>query len=133
MKSIELWIKMFKREIVKIDLKGRIAIPKHIREEVGLVEGGSALIEIGSDMRSIVIRPLDLKGSLVRIYSEGRRSLEEILKDLREVSPDIELIEIHYIKNGDMHRCNILISTSRENAEKILEKLSPAYTIEKLF
>ncbi|MEM2511314.1 MAG: AbrB/MazE/SpoVT family DNA-binding domain-containing protein [Candidatus Methanomethylicia archaeon] len=44
-------------EIVKVDEKGRIIIPKTIRDKVGVKEGGYVKIKI--DEKGIIIEPLE--------------------------------------------------------------------------
>lgn len=44
-------------ETVKVDEKGRVLIPKSLREKVGVKEGG--YVKIRADEKSIVIEPLE--------------------------------------------------------------------------
>ncbi len=46
-------------EIVEIDDKGRIVIPKNVRDQLGFVDGSKLVIE--SDGKKIILRGLELK------------------------------------------------------------------------
>ncbi|MEM2843233.1 MAG: AbrB/MazE/SpoVT family DNA-binding domain-containing protein [Candidatus Bathyarchaeia archaeon] len=44
-------------EVIKVDKKGRLLIPKSVRRKVGIKEGGFAKIEVNE--KSIIIRSMD--------------------------------------------------------------------------
>jgi len=44
------------QEIMKIDSKGRITIPSHMREELGMKEGTYATVQLDRENKSVVIR-----------------------------------------------------------------------------
>jgi AbrB family looped-hinge helix DNA binding protein len=46
--------------VVKVDSKGRVVIPKRLREKVGLKEGGFARVDVRDGV--VVIKPLESVG-----------------------------------------------------------------------
>ena len=68
-------------EVVVVDGKGRVVIPREVRERLGLSKGSRLLlVELGGD--TIVLRKLDV-----------RRILEAIAREVREKGIDLERIE----------------------------------------
>ena len=87
--------------IVTIDEKGRVVIPREVRERLGLSKGSRLLlVELGGDR--IVLRKLDIK-----------RILEAIAKEVKEGEVNLEEIE-----------CEIEREANRIAAEKIEEILA---------
>ncbi len=65
-------------EVVVVDERGRVVIPKGVRERLGLSKGSRLLlVEVGGD--TIVLRKLDV-----------RRVLEAIAREVRERGIDLE-------------------------------------------
>lgn len=63
-------------EIVKIQQKGLITIPKKIREELGLVENG--FVRLKKEKGKLVMEPVRTLSYPVRSYTE--KEIEEFLK-----------------------------------------------------
>lgn len=123
------------REIVSIDLKGRVTIPKYIREEVGIREGDRVVVEIGRDGRSIVIRPLTEEGAVVRIYIEGRERVVGVVEEIERSLPGAEIIDLRCTRGSENRydcRVTVVVDTRDRSVEKALEELSRVYYIERL-
>jgi len=76
-------------EVVIIDERGRVVIPREVRERLGLVKGSKLLlVELGGD--TIVLRKLDVK-----------KILETIAREVREKGIDLERIEHEIEKEAD--------------------------------
>lgn len=60
------------RELVKTTKKGRIVIPKEVREEIGLSSEGGDLLHIKSKGDSLVLRPVN------GVSVKGSDSIEEL-------------------------------------------------------
>jgi len=68
-------------EVVVVDEKGRVVIPRGVRERLGLSKGSRLLlVELSGD--AIVLRKLDVK-----------RVLEAITREVRKKGIDLEMIE----------------------------------------
>ncbi|QOJ78644.1 AbrB/MazE/SpoVT family DNA-binding domain-containing protein [Infirmifilum lucidum] len=68
-------------EVVVVDDRGRVVIPRGVRERLGLSRGSRLLlVELGSD--TIVLRKLDV-----------RTVLEEIAREVKEKGVPLERIE----------------------------------------
>ena len=75
--------------VVIVDDKGRVVIPREVRERLGLSKGSRLLlVELGGD--TIVLRKLDVK-----------RVLEAIAREVREKGIDLEKIEREVEKEAD--------------------------------
>ena len=76
-------------EVVVVDEKGRIVIPRGVRERLGLSKGSRLLlVELGGD--TIVLRKLDV-----------RRILETIVREVKERGIDLEKIEREVEEEAD--------------------------------
>ena len=76
-------------DVVVVDDKGRVVIPREVRERLGLSKGSRLLlVELGGD--TIVLRKLDVK-----------RVLEAIAREVREKGIDLERIEREIEKEAD--------------------------------
>ncbi|MGC9010094.1 MAG: AbrB/MazE/SpoVT family DNA-binding domain-containing protein [Sulfolobales archaeon] len=123
------------REIVSVDLKGRVTIPKYIREEIGLVEGGKVLLEIDKSNRRLVIKPIDIKTRLCSVIGEGVESIEEYLSELAKYreKTDIDIIDLRCYKLLDeKYECRAIISLKDQVSCEMFEKLSKILVISPL-
>ena len=76
-------------EVVVVDEKGRVVIPREVRERLGLSKGSRLLlVELGGD--TIVLRKLDVK-----------RVLEAIAREVREKGIDLEKVEREIEEEAD--------------------------------
>ena len=80
---------MFK--VVVVDEKGRVVIPRKIRERLGLTKGSKLLLaELGED--TIVLRKLDAKKILEAIAKEVSKKKIDLEKIGREVEEEADKI-----------------------------------------
>jgi len=76
-------------EVVVVDEKGRVVIPREVRERLGLSKGSRLLlVELSGD--TIVLRKLDVK-----------RVLEAIAREVREKGIDLEKVEREIEEEAD--------------------------------
>jgi len=81
--------KMFK--VVVVDEKGRVVIPRKIRERLGLTKGSKLLLaQLGED--TIVLRKLDAKKILEAIAKEVSKKKIDLEKIVREVEEEADKI-----------------------------------------
>lgn len=81
--------KMFK--VVVVDEKGRVVIPRKIRERLGLTKGSRLLLaQLGED--TIVLRKLDAKKILEAIAKEVSKKKIDLEKIEREVEEEADKI-----------------------------------------
>ncbi len=89
-------------EVVVVDEKGRVVIPRGVRERLGLSKGSRLLlVELGGD--TIVLRKLDVKKVLETIAREVRRNgidLEEIEREVEEEADEIAADKIEEVLAG---------------------------------
>ena len=80
---------MFK--VVVVDEKGRVVIPRKIRERLGLTKGSKLLLaQLGED--TIVLRKLDAKKILEAIAKEVSKKKIDLEKIGREVEEEADKI-----------------------------------------
>ncbi|MCI4456826.1 MAG: AbrB/MazE/SpoVT family DNA-binding domain-containing protein [Desulfurococcaceae archaeon] len=123
------------REVVVVDFKGRITIPKYLREEVGIREGDKVIIEIGRDGRSLIIRSVVERGSLIMISVEKREDIDTLFEEFKRFLPEKNIIDLRCVRDVDnKYSCKIIaeIDLRDEKMKKIIEELSQIYHIEKL-
>lgn len=75
---------VIQEEIVKMQPKGLLTIPKRFREELGFAEDG--LARISKDGRKLVIEPVSVIGYPIRTYSKSE--IRQFIKDDR-LSPQL--------------------------------------------
>ena len=89
-------------EVVVVDEKGRIVIPRGVRERLGLSKGSRLLlVELGGD--TIVLRKLDVRRILETIVREVRKrgvNLEKIEREVEEEADEIAAEKIEEILAG---------------------------------
>ncbi|MCD6085060.1 MAG: hypothetical protein J7J20_05925 [Desulfurococcales archaeon] len=84
------------RAIVKIDPKGRITIPLYIRESVGLEPFSYAEVEVGSDGKSIVIKPISRSGEVLIDFKVSLSNINDFMKVLKTLLA--EGVEVRLLK-----------------------------------
>ncbi|MEM1881006.1 MAG: AbrB/MazE/SpoVT family DNA-binding domain-containing protein [Sulfolobales archaeon] len=119
------------RSIVKIDSKGRVTIPQHIREPLGIGLGTYFEIIVDSEKKQIVLKPL-FKGGGEGIAVEVIIKLKEI-KDLQEViticsEGGYEIISLNCLY-GEVYECALTIYAIDEVQISRLKELLSKYEI----
>ena len=80
-------------EVVVVDERGRVVIPREVRERLGLSKGSRLLlVELGGD--TIVLRKLDVRGILEAIARVIREKGVDLERIGREVEEELSLIHI---------------------------------------
>ncbi|MHA1271708.1 MAG: ACT domain-containing protein [Candidatus Helarchaeota archaeon] len=116
-------------DIVRIDERFRIVIPKSIRESLGLVQGMYLLINSDTDIKEIRIIPFtapNAKTINITITMEDfPGSLAKIASTLADLKIDLLLGESRIIQRKKIAQWFIIadITNCRENLEHIKEKL----------
>ncbi|MGC9148966.1 MAG: hypothetical protein ACP5GI_05960 [Sulfolobales archaeon] len=123
------------KEIVSVDLKGRITIPKYIREEIGLVEGGKALVEIDRLSKRLVIKPIDIKTQLCSVAGERIRDIGDFFNELNKYrdKTSIDIIDLRCYKSLDNnYECRAIVSIKDQSNCRMLENLSKILVVTSL-
>mgnify|MGYP000327148163 CR=1 FL=1 len=89
-------------EVVVVDERGRVVIPREVRERLGLSKGSRLLlVELGGD--TIVLRKLDVRKVLETIAREVRKrgiDLERVEREVEEEADEIAAKKIEEILAG---------------------------------
>ncbi|MEM3365544.1 MAG: ACT domain-containing protein [Candidatus Methanomethyliaceae archaeon] len=94
------------QEIMKVDSKGRITIPSHMRGELGMKEGSYASVMINRQDKSIVIRPF--AGSHAKLVEmrlmipDRPGALARAARALSEMNVDLLSSNSRTIKKGEV-------------------------------
>lgn len=109
--------------IVKIDSKGRLIVPSHIRDYIGLKEGAE-LIVASNGRKELRIFPL-IAGSTARLHitaSDGPVSLSRILDIVFRGNLDILTSISRSIDRGKTMEWTAIVDTSACKSMKKVEK-----------
>ena len=89
-------------EVVVVDERGRVLIPREVRERLGLSKGSRLLlVELGGD--TIVLRKLDVRGileAIARVIREKGVDLERIGREVEEEVEEIAARKVEEILAG---------------------------------
>lgn len=89
-------------EVVVVDERGRVVIPREVRERLGLSKGSRLLlVELGGD--TIVLRKLDVRGileAIARVIREKGVDLERIGREVEEEVEGIAARKIEEVLTG---------------------------------
>lgn len=119
------------RSVVKIDSKGRITIPQHIREPLGVGLGTYFEVIADPERKQIVLKPL-FKGRDEGVAVEASIKLKEI-KDLQEViticsEGGYEIISLSCLY-GEVYECALTIYAIDDVQVGRLKELLSKYEI----
>jgi len=122
---IDFGVVFMRHNITKIDSKGRILIPFHIREYIGLEEGSEVVI-INNGSKELKVFPL-FKGRNAEIHiimADVVGSLGEIAKTIAKHNIDIIMGESKTIDRGKLAEWVVLADTTRcENIKRLRDDL----------
>ncbi len=123
------------REIVSVDLKGRLTIPKYIRDEIGLVEGGKVVVEVDRLNKKLIIKPVDVKTQLCSVVGEKINDIGEFLNELAKYRDKafIDILDLRCYKVFDGgYECRAIISIRGHDGCGVLENISKLLLITSL-
>ncbi|MGQ9760202.1 MAG: ACT domain-containing protein [Candidatus Methanomethylicaceae archaeon] len=105
------------QEIMKIDSKGRLTIPAHIREELGMKEGAYAAVRMNREDRSVVVSLF--AGAQARLVElrlmipDRPGALARAAKALSEFNIDLLSSNSRTIKKGELAEWIVVADVSQ--------------------
>jgi AbrB family looped-hinge helix DNA binding protein len=119
------------REVVRVDSKGRVTIPAHIREELGMHEGGYAIAQMDHDAKAVTVSLFagaDARLIEMRLKIPDRPgALARVARTLSELNIDLMMSSSRTIKKGDSAEWVVIADfsqndkTPKEISKKIIE------------
>src|SRR5512136_2684310 len=116
-------------EIVRVDSKGRVTIPSHMREELGMREGAFAAVRINREERSLAISLFaGVKAKLVEIrmrIPDRPGALARVARTLSELNVDLLSSTSRTMKKGELAEWVVIadFSQSSKVPEEIRKKV----------
>ncbi len=119
------------REVVRVDSKGRVTIPAHIREELGMNEGSYAIAQMDRDAKAVTVSLF--AGANARLVEMRLKipdrpgALARVAKTLSELNIDLIMSSSRTIKKGDSAEWIVIADFSqnerspKEISKKIIE------------
>lgn len=121
-------------DIMKLDSKGRVLIPYHIREYLDLKEDSEFII-INNEKRELKILPL-MKGNNAHVrvvIDDSRGSLAKVLDVIAENRVNILMSNSKTIEHGQIAEWNAIVDiTSSRNLKKIEQDLRRLKVVKKV-
>ena len=118
--------------VVKIDSKGRILIPFHIRNQMGL-DNGQELIVTDNEKKELKILPL-IKGRTVKmkIYmNDNPGSLSRVLDMVTQNGFDVITSMSRTIEKGSLAEWSAILDNINGNAKTIEKRLASLKDVKK--
>lgn len=119
------------RNIVRIDSKGRVTIPSHIREELGMQEGSYAVAQMDSAAKSVTVSLFaGARAKLIemRLKIQDRPgALARAARTLSDLNIDLMMSSSRTIRKGDSAEWVVIADisqngrTPQEISKKIIE------------
>ncbi len=120
--------------VVKLDSKGRIIVPFHIRDYIGLKEG-TELIIVNNEKRELRIFPL-INGNTAQVravISDVHGSLSKIMTAIAKNNVDILMSMSRTIERGKTAEWSAIVDISEcKNPKKFESDMSKLDVIRKL-
>jgi len=120
--------------VVKLDSKGRIIVPFHIRDYLGLKEGNELII-VNNEKKELRIFPL-INGNTAHVrivMSDTHGSLAKIMGSLSKNDADILMSMSRTIERGKIAEWSAIIDVSEcKNTKKLESELSELDVVKKL-
>ncbi|MBI2971897.1 MAG: hypothetical protein HYY37_05750 [Candidatus Aenigmarchaeota archaeon] len=108
--------------VVKIDSKGRITVPYHIRDYLGLREGAQLVLSSNEKKEFKVMPFLEGTSRISLVISDKPGSLAKIVDVFSRHQCDILMSESRTLKRGSLVAWEAVIDVTRCKAPKRLEK-----------
>ncbi len=120
--------------VVKIDSKGRIIIPFHIRDYFGLREGTELLILINNERKELRIMPLLENASRISTaIDDSPGSLSKVLEVLAKNSMDIVTSMSRTVEKGRLAEWDAIVDVSAcKDVKKVENELKKLDVIKKV-
>ncbi|MCQ5362236.1 MAG: ACT domain-containing protein [Candidatus Methanomethylicia archaeon] len=127
------------QEIVKVDSKGRITIPAHMRAELGMKEGSYASVRLNREDRSVVVRLFaGSQAKLVEIrlmIPDRPGALARAARALGDLNVDLLSSNSRTIKKGEVAEWVVVadvgqLKSSIEDVKKSLIMSRDAISVE---
>jgi AbrB family looped-hinge helix DNA binding protein len=116
-------------EIVRVDSKGRVTIPSHMREELGMQEGAFAAVRINREERDLAISLFaGAKAKLVEIrmrIPDRPGALARVARTLSELNVDLLSSTSRTMKKGELAEWVVIadFSQSSKGPEEIRKRV----------
>jgi AbrB family looped-hinge helix DNA binding protein len=117
------------QEIMRIDSKGRVTIPAHMREELGMKEGSYAAVRIDREDRSVMVSLF--AGAHAKLVEMKLRipdrpgALARAARTLSEMNLDLMTSSSRTVKKGDLAEWVVVadVGQSGMTTEEIKRKI----------
>lgn len=120
--------------IVKLDSKGRVLVPFHIREYLNLKDGAEFII-VNNEKKELKILPL-IKGETAEIrilMSDSPGSLAKIVDKLAEAGVDILMSQSKTIERGELAEYHAIADISKcKDMKRISNDISHLKNVKKV-
>ena len=118
--------------VVKVDSKGRIIVPYHIRDYLGLQEG-TELIVTNYEQKELRIFPL-LKGtaSIDVLMTDAPGSLAKLLDAVSRNKAEILLSVSKTIERGKLAEWNAILDISKSKRKKLENEIKKLGVVKKV-
>ncbi|UXD21607.1 AbrB family transcriptional regulator [Ignicoccus pacificus DSM 13166] len=118
-------------ELLRVDSKGRVTIPRTVRDALNIVEGGYVIMIADLNKNEIVLTPTGGgSGRLLDVrvvFQDVKGKLAEISEKLAELGVDQISTSCRTIKKGGEAECIFVIEVpeniNKEDLEKVLSEL----------
>ncbi|ALU11886.1 AbrB family transcriptional regulator [Ignicoccus islandicus DSM 13165] len=113
-------------EILKVDGKGRVTIPRTVRDALNIIEGGYVIMIADLNKNEILLTPTSGSGGKlleIRIlFNDERGKLAEISEALAEMNVDQITTNCRTMRKGEVAECTIVVEASNEMDESEIER-----------
>ena len=112
-------------EILKVDGKGRVTIPRTVRDALNIIEGGFVIMIADLNKNEILLTPTGGSGgNLMEIrvlFRDERGKLAEISEALANINADQITTNCRTTRKGEMAECTIIVEVPEGVEEAQLE------------
>ncbi len=113
-------------ELLRVDSKGRVTIPRTVREALNIVEGGYVIMIADLNKNEIVLTPGGGSGGKVMelkiSFRDVKGKLAEISEKLVELGVDQLSTSCRTVKKGELAECTLVIEVPKDMEPEALEE-----------
>ncbi len=113
-------------EVLKVDGKGRVTIPRTVRDALNIIEGGFVVMIADLNKNEILLTPTSGSGgSLLEVrilFNDERGKLAEISEALARVNADQITTNCRTMKKGEIAECVIVAEVPKDVSESDIER-----------